>query len=305
MEHFDLAIAYTWEYDKDFVEAFKSEFLKKNLSTLLISYDNLKEVEEKVRKNDLYFDFYLDRASDVEEEFEPLAKWVTENNVRVFNRYDYVNFAIDKATMHLEFITNGINTPYTIIISPYSEIENIELSLDQLAKLGRPFIIKPANTTGGGIGVVKGAETLADVLKARKNFQTDKYLLQEKIIPIKVDGKRFWFRGFYVLGKVFLCWWNDITHIYDEPTDYEIEKYNLYKMKNIVEKIASITKLDFFSTEIALTAENKFVVIDYVNDQCDMRLRSKHIDGVPDALIFKIIDSFSEYILKAKQEKSI
>lgn len=305
MEHFDLAIAYTWEYDKDFVEAFKSEFLKKNLSTLLISYDNLKEVEEKVRNNDLYFDFYLDRASDVEEEFEPLAKWVTENNVRVFNRYDYVNFAIDKATMHLEFITNGINTPYTIIISPYSEIENIELSLDQLAKLGRPFIIKPANTTGGGIGVVKGAETLADVLKARKNFQTDKYLLQEKIIPIKVDGKRFWFRGFYVLGKVFLCWWNDITHIYDELTDYEIEKYNLYEMKNIVEKIASITKLDFFSTEIALTAENKFVVIDYVNDQCDMRLKSKHIDGVPDALIFKIIDSFSEYILKAKQEKSI
>lgn len=305
MENFDLAIAYTWEYDKDFVEAFKSEFLKKNLSTLLISYDNLKEVEEKVRNKDLYFDFYLDRASDVEEEFEPLAKWVTENNVRVFNRYDYVNFAIDKATMHLEFIANGINTPYTIIISPYSEIENIELSLDQLAKLGRPFIIKPANTTGGGIGVVKGAETLADVLKARKNFQTDKYLLQEKKIPITIDGKRFWFRGFYVLGKVFLCWWNDITHIYDELTDYEIEKYNLYEMKNIVEKIASITKLDFFSTEIAFTAENKFVVIDYVNDQCDMRFKSKHIDGVPDALIFKIIDSFSEYILKTKQEKSI
>lgn len=305
MEYFDLAIAYTWEYDKDFVEAFKSEFLKKNLSTLLISYDNLKEVEEKVRNKDLYFDFYLDRASDVEEEFEPLAKWVTENNVRVFNRYDYVNFAIDKATMHLEFITNGINTPYTIIISPYSEIENIELSLDQLAKLGRPFIIKPANTTGGGIGVVKGAETLADVLKARKNFQTDKYLLQEKKIPIMIDGKRFWFRGFYVLGKVFLCWWNDITHIYDELTDNEIEKYNLYEMKNIVEKIASITKLDFFSTEIAFTAENKFVVIDYVNDQCDMRFKSKHIDGVPDALIFKIIDSFSEYILKTKQEKSI
>lgn len=305
MESFDLAIAYTWEYDKDFVEAFKSEFLKKNLSTLLISYDNLKEVEEKVRNKDLYFDFYLDRASDVEEEFEPLAKWVTENNVRVFNRYDYVNFAIDKATMHLEFIANGINTPYTIIISPYSEIENIELSLDQLAKLGRPFIIKPANTTGGGIGVVKGAETLADVLKARKNFQTDKYLLQEKKIPITIDGKRFWFRGFYVLGKVFLCWWNDITHIYDELTDYEIEKYNLYEMKSIVEKIASITKLDFFSTEIAFTAENKFVVIDYVNDQCDMRFKSKHIDGVPDALIFKIIDSFSEYILKTKQEKSI
>ena len=51
--------------------------------------------------------------------------------------------------MHLEFITNGLYVPYTIIISPYNKKKELELSLSELARLGRPFIIKPANTTGG------------------------------------------------------------------------------------------------------------------------------------------------------------
>jgi len=40
-----------------------------------------------------------------------------------------------------------------------------------------------------------------------------------------------------------------------------------------------------FSTEIALTSENLFVVVDYVNDQIDLRLRSQAYDGVPDHFV--------------------
>ncbi len=75
--------------------------------------------------------------------------------------------------------SHGIETLYTIIISPYNHKREVELSLSELAQLGRPFIIKPANTTGGGIGVVTGAETLKDVLEARQHHKNDKYLLQE------------------------------------------------------------------------------------------------------------------------------
>ena len=42
-----------------------------------------------------------------------------------------------------------------------------------------------------------------------------------------------------------------------------------------------ICKLDWFSTEIALTLE-EFVVVDYVNDGIDTRVQSKAVDGVPD-----------------------
>lgn len=297
MEQFDLAIAYTWEYDEEFVEAIIKIFEEKNLTTLKITYENVDEIIQKISNKEINAKFYLDRASDVAEEFEPLAKLMQENKTYIINQYSNVQFAIDKATMHLEFITKGINTPYTIIISPYKEKKDIELSLEQLAKLGRPFIIKPANTTGGGTGVVKGAETLADVLKARQHLEDDKYLLQEKIEPVEIDGKRFWFRSFYAFGKIIHCWWNDLTHIYSEITEEDFIKYKLGEMDNIVRKINEITNLDFFSTEIALTKEQKFIVIDYVNDQCDMRFQSKHFDGVPDKVVYQIIESMAEFIL--------
>lgn len=298
MKKFDLALAYTWEYDEDFVLRVKELLSTTNLTTLLISYHNLEEVVENFCKGLYEIRFFLDRASDVEEDFEVLARLMEEKKVFIFNKYSFAKLANDKATMHLEFITHGINTPYTIIISPYREKENIELNLEQLAKLGRPFIIKPANTTGGGIGVVKGAETLADVLKARKDLENDKYLLQQKILPVEKDGKRFWFRCFYAFEKIINCWWNDLTHVYEILTIEEKNYYNLSEIDKIVLKIHEITKLDFFSTEIALTHENKFVVIDYVNDQCDMRFKSKHPDGVPDEVVDKIINALGDFIAK-------
>ncbi len=298
MKTINLAVAYTWEYDEDFINAIELVFNSRSLVLLKISYDNLLTIMERIKNEELKINFFLDRASDAEEDFVPLAKLMVDKNVRIINQYSNVEFAIDKATMHLEFITNGINTPYTIIISPYREKKDIELSLEQLARLGRPFIIKPANTTGGGIGVVKGAETLSDVLKARQHLENDKYLLQEKIEPVEVDNKRFWFRSFYAFGKVLHCWWNDLTHIYDLISQEDFIKYQLDKMDEIVYKIHSITNLDFFSTEIALTKENKFVVVDYVNDQCDMRFKSKHIDGVPDEIIYSIINYLTDFVTK-------
>lgn len=300
MKTFDLAIAYSWEYDLDFIQAIKKIFEERNLSFLPITFDNLNEIFIQIRNDEIEIKYFLDRASDAEEDFIPLAKLIQEKKFFIINQYSNVEFAIDKATMHLEFITNGINTPYTIIISPYKEKKDIELSLEQLAKLGRPFIIKPANTTGGGIGVVMGAETLADVLKARQHLENDKYLLQEKIEPIELEGKRFWFRSFYAFGKIIHCWWNDLTHIYSEISDEDFQKNNLFEMNSIVQKIHHITNLEFFSTEIALTKENKFIVIDYVNDQCDMRFQSKHFDGVPDNVVYEIIYSLAEFVQKEK-----
>ena len=52
--------------------------------------------------------------------------------------------------------------------------------------------------------------------------------------------------------------------------------------------IRKVCSLDFFSSEIALTEENTFVVVDYVNEVCDMRLQSKHKDGVPDDVVRRI-----------------
>ena len=53
-------------------------------------------------------------------------------------------------------------------------------------------------------------------------------------------------------------------------------------------QIATITNMEYFSTEIAIRikkGERKFIVIDYVNDQCDMTVKSQKKDGVPDDIV--------------------
>jgi len=219
-----------------------------------------------------------------------------KSKTRVINNYKDTARAIDKATMHLEFLSKGLQVPYTIIISPYDSKHEVELTLSDLARLGRPFIIKPATTTGGGTGVVLGAETLLDVIETRQHHKNDKYLLQERIIPTTLDSHRAWFRVFYVFGRVIPCWWNDETHVYKVLTGMDEQTYRLGRLRRITRTIKEICQLDFFSTEIALTRDGRFVVVDYVNDMCDMRFQSLYPDGVPDEVIVKIVTRMMYYI---------
>ncbi len=71
------------------------------------------------------------------------------------------------------------------------------------------------------------------------------------------------------------------------PPDEE-ECYGIAALRESMRTIRKVCSLDFFSSEIALTEENTFVVVDYVNEVCDMRLQSKHKDGVPDDVVRRI-----------------
>jgi hypothetical protein len=198
--------------------------------------------------------------------------------------------------MHLEFLTHQIDVPYTIIISPFNHKQEVELSISELAKLGRPFIIKPANTTGGGIGVVLGAESLKEIIDARQSHKNDKYLLQETIQPMMSDGRRAWFRVFYAFGDIIPVWWDDVTHIYSllrEDDELPIEKERLVK---ITQSIHTVCQLEFFSTELVYTGDSKCVAVDYVNEMCDMRLKSQFQDGVPDVVVQRIVQRMMEYV---------
>ena len=96
------------------------------------------------------------------------------------------------------------------------------------------------------------------------------------------------------------CWWNDLTHIYEELTPKEEEAFGLQPLCSIATTIQQICGLDFFSTEIAMTPNEKFVVVDYVNEMCDMRLKSSHPDGVPDQVVFSVAEALVEFALPPK-----
>jgi len=296
MTHFDLAIGWVWEYDENFVALIERETQhRRRLTTYQITERNIEETLAMVRKRSIGFGMYLDRAFDVDERFEQLGKIVQRRGGKIVNPYDHTIEAIDKATMHLQFMEAGLHVPFTIIISPYAVRKEVGLTLEDLAHLGSPFIIKPANTTGGGIGVVTGAETLLEVIEERKKLETDKYLLQEKIVPREISGRRCWFRCYYVYDKVFLAWWDDLTHVYDLVTPEEEHFYKLRALRTVMRTIATVSGLNFFSSEIALRQAtpyepSRFIVVDYVNDMCDMRSIEEAHDGLPNVLRDGIVE---------------
>ena len=290
----DLGVAWEWEYDAGFIDKIKLAAEKYGLTLGVIDPGNIGERTAEYLREKPAFRYFLDRGSDARREFEPLARLVANDGTRVINHYRHLKHSLDKATMHLEFITAGLNVPYTIILSSYQNQPEIKIA--DLARLGRSFIIKPA-AGAGGTGVVVGAETLAEVLIARQSQGDQKFLLQEKIEPVLLGGGRAWFRVYYVLGQTFLSWWDDITHIYRRVEPKQEEEFYLSPLRAIITKIARISRLDFFSAEIALTADGRFVVVDYVNDICDMRLQSVFPDGVPDGLVEEIVDAMASFVV--------
>jgi hypothetical protein len=294
-EIFDIGLAWDWEFDREFIYGLENECIALGLSTFRIEPHNVESVTRLVRSKKIQFRTYLDRASDSDDRFIPLAKLIARSKAFVFNEYSMVEYAKDKANMHLALMGEGIHVPYTIIISPYNKNAEVELSLTELAHLGRPFIIKPANTTGGGIGVVVGAETLKEILDTRQYHKNDKYLLQETIHPAEFEGSIAWFRVFFAFGTILICWWDHRTHVYRELTKTEERRFKLTKLRTIIGIIHRICKLQFFSSEITLSSEGKFIPVDYVNEICDMRLQSRHYDGVPDGIVGQIQRQFARY----------
>ena len=278
--HYDLFLPWYWEYDLDFVQMNERACEEQGLSFWQITPNDLLESITALYNGEKTFRTILDR-SQYDTRFEPIHRWSRQHNVRRINPAEVSAWSEDKATMHLELISAGIYTPYTILLSPFIE-QPVLKDLD-LTPLGDQFVIKPSNG-GGGEGVILGAFSIDQIRRARMEFPDQKYLIQETVTSRTIQGQPAWFRIFYANGRTFPCWWHPLTHVFSMVTPQEENKYELSSLHEITRRIASICKLDWFSTEIALTLE-AFVVVDYVNDGIDTRVQSKAVDGVPDEVM--------------------
>jgi len=301
LQIFDLAIAWCWKYDADFIFQIDRECGKRGVFSYLIHPHNLFETMHKIESGGLEFKVFFDRASDQEEDLDGLVDLMKACRVKMINDVEKALRACDKASMHLDFLCHGINVPSTIILPPYDENPNLDsIPLD---KVGKPFVIKPA-CGGCGDGVVLDAQTMEDIQRARMEFSDDKYLVQEKIIPVQIGGRRAWYRVFYVCGEVFPCWWDDQTKIADVLSPSQIDEKIYRKIERITRRISSICKLDLFSTEIALNSSGKLLVIDHVNDQVDLRKKSLHFDGIPDEVVDGIVMGLVDWVRRCVSRSS-
>jgi len=73
------------------------------------------------------------------------------------------------------------------------------------------------------------------------------------------------------------------------------------KLKGITNRIASICKPDWFSTEIALADDSIFIVMDYVNNQINTRIKSQAMGGVPD----EVMNNTARQLVKIAKENTL
>ncbi len=293
MARYDVCLAWNWEYDADFVRVFEEANAARGVSVLQVTPENLDQVLDGLRNREITIRSLFDRACEGDERFQPLLDWAKRHKLFCINPQKQTIWAGDKATMHLEFISHGLHTPYTIILSPHSK--HRDLSCPDLAPLGGSFAIKPA-CEGGGDGVVLEASAWEQVVTARQQFPEEKYLLQAHVRTCQLDGRQAWFRILVCDGAIYPCWWDQKTHIYTRVTADERARFHLRGLHEVSARIAQICQLHLFSTEIALTEEGQFIVVDYVNDPVDLRLQSKAADGVPDRIVENIAARLARFV---------
>jgi hypothetical protein len=293
MRSYDLCLAWNWEYDADFVKLLDLACQSRGLSFLQITPENLSDTMQSLENKEIAFQVFLDRASDADPRFIPVVQWACNYAVHYINPHELACRAWDKVVMH-QAISATMDTPFTIVLPSFDE-QPLLPAID-LASLGAGFTIKPA-LGGGGDGVITEATLLSQVLAARQEFPSQRYLLQARIIPARLGPRKAWFRVTYCVGKVYPCWWDNYTHIYSPVTSDEANSYHLTPLHSITSSIAQICRLELFSTEITLTSDGRFVIVDYVNDPIDLRLQSRTYDGVPDDIVRDITERLAEFVL--------
>ena len=261
-----------------------------NLTFFLVDPVWLEPFIKKLEQGEISVGVLLDFGSDPYDphnRYYRLAKGVKASGGHVIDDPDRSPLTTHKGKFHSVLLQNGVSVPETVLV-PRAEIASFRLTDDVKRRVGMPFVVKPA-WGYGGLGVNTRATGEADLERAAAAIpDSDSIMLQERIVPKDLHGRPAWFRVFHVCGEIIPCWWRPGSGDYRMVSPLERHRYGLAALDQIVHKIAQLSKMEFFSTEIALTEEGKFIAVDYLNDECDMHAKSYWPDGVPDELARRV-----------------
>ncbi|MBP7216693.1 MAG: hypothetical protein KBA46_05340 [Candidatus Omnitrophica bacterium] len=293
MEVYDFGISWLIPDDKDdlFIATLRSECELRKMSFIFVDKKNLDKLAADIQADKIKIKFFLDMASEIHsprDEFRKFAYVLKDSGTRIVDDPDDVKAASDKSITHFDLIRSQVAVPYTVVIRKWEEARR--LTDEEKEGLGFPFVIKPAlGYALKGVKVINQKGTLKEIAEARKINPGDNFLLQEFIEPLVINDTPAWFRVYHLFGEIIPCWWNPTTHVYRQVTLKEMDAHQLLPLVRITSEIARITRIDWFSCEIAINKKNKeFVTIDYMNDQCAIVPQSLEEDGVPDDLVVHI-----------------
>jgi hypothetical protein len=287
---YDLVMTHKLDTDDFFIHRVQQHCAELRLNFFLVEPLWVQRFYEYCARNEIWARVLLNMHSEhhlPDDIYHRLVLLAHHKDTRVIDPPDIAQAAFDKARMHDRLVAAGFAVPPTIIV-PQSAVATFQLTAEQRELLGKPFVIKPSHGYGRR-GVILDAQDETDLSRSVSAWPNPSYLLQRKIVPRTLpDGPAYW-RAFYVFGEVWVCWWNCFTDRYRVATEAERAQFDLARVEELVRKIALLTQMKFFSSEIARVESGEFVLIDYVNDQCHMLSQSADPRmGVPDSIIAAI-----------------
>lgn len=306
MKIFDFGIGWLASDDKKdlFINTLKSECKARKLRFIFIEEKSLERLTSYLKRGRLKIKFYLDMASETFDATDTFTRFnyaLKDRGTRIVDDPDDVRLVADKSITHYKLIRANVPVPFTVVIRNWEPTRR--LTDEEKQGLGLPLVIKPALGYGQkGVKIIKQKYTLREIAEARQFSRGDNFLLQAFIEPLEIDRIPAWFRVYYLFGEIIPCWWNPFTNVFRQVTLKEMTAHRLLPLVRIASEIGRVTKIDWFSCEIAIDkATRKFVVVDYMNDQCALYPQSQHKDGVPDDLIvhiaMRIVEKAWEYIM--------
>jgi len=299
----DFALGWPEHKERPFISWLREKCKLRDMGFLWVHNGNVDEIirELEIGKIRIKFLFDMNATYSVPyDKYAHLCYAVKDTGGEVLNDPDDAKSATDKSVTHYDFLESGISVPFTVVIRKW-ESESFKLTESERRNLGTPFVIKPASGYGK-IGVITDARSVREVAKARNYMNGDNFLLQEKIEPVIFGKKRGWFRVFYVFGEIIPCWWDTSwgasanesrTDEYEQVTLSEMYNFRLLSLIPIVSRIAHITNMKFFTTELAIRKKDSQeipVAIDYVNDQCDLDIKSQESSAPSDDVVEHIVE---------------
>lgn len=287
---FDLAMTHKLDADDFFIHRVQWHCAERRLNFFLIEPLWVDLFLQRLEAGELQVRVLLNMHSehhDPDEIYHRLVRTAHARGTAVIDPPDVALAAFDKARLHPRLVEAGLPVPPTVIV-PGNARGTFRLSDADRATLGSPFIVKPSLGYGRR-GLVTDAEGEGDVDRSAAMWPGADYLLQRVIVPRDLGGEPAYFRVYYVFGAVFCAWWNCFTDRYRVLTPSDEERLALSPLRVLVGRVAELTGMRFFSSEVAVTEAGEFVLIDYVNDQCHMLAQSASPSmGVPDDLVAEI-----------------
>jgi hypothetical protein len=290
MRTYDFVMTHKLDADDYFIHCVQQHCAANGLNFFLVEPLWAESFLDRMQRGKVWARVLLNMHSEhhqPDDIYHRIVRLAFERKTQVIDPPDVALSAFDKAQLHPRLEASGFRVPFTIVV-PRAQCESLKLAAEDRARLGTPFVIKPSLGYGKR-GVLLDAQNESDLARSLAIWPDQNYLLQTRIVPRLLDGAPAYFRVFYVFGATWFCWWNCYTDRYTALTPEQMTLHGLQPLGEIISRLADLTTMRFFSSEVTLTESGDFVLIDYVNDQCHMLTQSANPEiGVPDQIVAEI-----------------